>query len=81
MAYSRVKTTALLDSGVIENFINSDLAYKACLDIKRLEKPQEVFNVDWNLKLIRSNHMIYRCYHMNRRQAYQNEVFPYRPRN
>ena len=42
----RAETTALLDSGATENFINTDLAYAAKLSIKQLEKPRDVYNVD-----------------------------------
>ena len=42
----RTETTALVDCGATENFINTDHAYAMKLPLKRLPKPREVFNVD-----------------------------------
>ena len=38
--------TALLDSGATENFIDHATVVRLCLGTKKLEKPQQVFNVD-----------------------------------
>ena len=42
----RTETTALVDCGATENFINTDHAYAMKLLLKCLPKPREVFNVD-----------------------------------
>ena len=42
----RTETTALVDCGATENFINTDHTYVMRLPLKRLPKPREVFNVD-----------------------------------
>jgi len=42
----RAKTSALLDSGATENFINYQYAQQLCLPVKRLAIPRKVFNVD-----------------------------------
>ncbi len=42
----RAEGVALVDSGATENFINLGYAWWLKLPIKRLEKPQQLFNVD-----------------------------------
>ena len=42
----RTETTALVDCGATENFINTNYAYTMRLPLKHLPKPREVFNVD-----------------------------------
>ena len=46
LSQKRAKTTALLDSGVSENFINMQYAKELRLPIKHLHQPQPVHNVD-----------------------------------
>jgi len=45
-SHKRVKSSALLDSGATENFMNLDYAKWLCLPIKRLEVSRPLFNVD-----------------------------------
>ena len=45
-AEKRIETTALVDCGATENFINTDHTYAMRLPLKRLTEPREVFNVD-----------------------------------
>ena len=45
-AEKRTETTALVDCGATENFINTDHTYAMRLPLKRLTEPREVFNVD-----------------------------------
>jgi hypothetical protein len=42
----RAETTALVDSGATENFLNLSYAKWLHLPIKRLEEPRRLFNVD-----------------------------------
>ena len=42
----RAETSALLDSGATENFINHQYVQQLRLPVKRLATPQKVFNVD-----------------------------------
>jgi hypothetical protein len=44
--FKRAKTSALLDSGATENFINPDYARGLKLPIEELAEPCKVFNVD-----------------------------------
>src|SRR5580692_11561473 len=46
LARKRAKTIALLDSGATENFLNMHYAKEMHFPIKRLERPQPVYNVD-----------------------------------
>ena len=46
LSWKRAKTTALLDSGVTENFISMQYAKELQLPIKCLQKPWPVYNVD-----------------------------------
>jgi len=48
-AAKRTDSTALLDSGATENFINSRYAEWLRLPVKQLPKPREVYNVDGTL--------------------------------
>ena len=42
----RAETSALLDTGATENFINEAYARKTCIPFKRLVKPRKIINVD-----------------------------------
>jgi hypothetical protein len=44
--FKRAKTSALLDSGTTENFINPNYARELKLPIEELVEPCKVFNVD-----------------------------------
>ena len=44
--FKRAETSALLDSGTTENFINPDYVRELKLPIKELTEPCKVFNVD-----------------------------------
>jgi hypothetical protein len=44
--FKRAETSALLDSGTMENFINPDYARELKLPIEELIEPCKVFNVD-----------------------------------
>jgi hypothetical protein len=44
--FKRAETSALLDSGTTENFINPDYARELKLPIEELTEPRKVFNVD-----------------------------------
>ena len=44
--FKRAETSALLDSGTTENFINPDYARELKLPIEELAEPCKVFNVD-----------------------------------
>ena len=46
LSQKRAETTALLDSGVTENFISMQYAKELQLPIKCLQWPQPVYNVD-----------------------------------
>ena len=46
LSQKRAKTTALLDSGVTENFISMQYAKELWLPIKHLQQPWPVYNVD-----------------------------------
>ena len=46
LSWKRAKTTALLDSGATENFINMKYAKELRLPIKSLQRPWPVYNVD-----------------------------------
>ena len=42
----RAETSALLDMGATENFINEAYTRKACIPFKQLVKPRKIINVD-----------------------------------
>ena len=42
----KAETTALLDCGATENFINKKYAHRMCLPVKRLATPRKIINVD-----------------------------------
>jgi hypothetical protein len=44
--FKRAETSALLDSGATENFINPAYARELKLPIEELAEPRKVFNVD-----------------------------------
>ena len=44
--FKRAETSALLDSGTTENFINPDYARELKLPVEELAEPCKVFNVD-----------------------------------
>jgi hypothetical protein len=44
--FKRAETSALLDSGETENFINPDYARELKLPVEELAEPRKVFNVD-----------------------------------
>jgi hypothetical protein len=44
--FKRAETSALLDSGTTENFINPDYTRELKLPIEELAEPCKVFNVD-----------------------------------
>ena len=46
LSRKRAKTTALLDSGAMENFISMKYAKELQLPINRLQQPQLVYNID-----------------------------------
>ena len=48
-ASKRAKTTALVDSGATENFLNLGYARWLKLPIKQLPQPRKLFNVDGSL--------------------------------
>jgi hypothetical protein len=45
----RAETSALLDCGATENFIHFDYAQRRKLQVKTLEQPRKVINVDGTL--------------------------------
>jgi hypothetical protein len=42
----RAKTSALLDMGATENFINETYVQKTCIPFKQLVKPRKIINID-----------------------------------
>ena len=52
----RAETSALLDTGATENFINEQYARRTRIPFKRLAKPRKIINVDGTENVVGTIH-------------------------